>query len=389
MRWTFVLASLLLSAGLLACTEAPPPAPAGSPGTRATMEGLVDSLAVALPLSLSESRFSAPENRETLERALDDLAANASAVGDHFRRQEAGYAYLSTRLERDAAEIAFRFRAGRPEEARFLLGLLTEDCHGCHARLSASGDSDLAARLFESAEIGALAPLERARLEMATRRFDAATRSFEALLADPAVSPGRLDMEGVLTDYLVLCVRVRPDPPRARSALARFRKRDDVNLSLGVVLDGWLEALAELEDPPGDGDLETARLAIARGQALRRFPADRAGSVHDLYASTLLNRYVTAHPDPSPETAEAYYLLGLAELRNDASLWLQQAEHYLETAIRMDPSSESARLAYSLLEEEVRAQYGGSAGVQLPAEVERWLAELESLVDPPAAEVAP
>ena len=98
---------------------------------------------------------------------------------------------------------------------------------------------------------------------------------------------------------------------------------------------------------------------------------------------------MTAHPEPSPETAEAYYLLGLAELRNDASLWLQQAEHYLETAIRMDPSSEPARLAFSLPEEEVRAQYGGSAGIQLPAEVERWLSELEGLVDPPAAEVAP
>ena len=98
-------------------------------------------------------------------------------------------------------------------------------------------------------------------------------------------------------------------------------------------------------------------------------------------ASGILYRFVNENPEPSPEVAEAYYLLGVSEARIRRSFWVSESEFYLETAIRMAPRAPFAPLAYALLEEETLAGYSGSSGVHLPADVLGNLEELRSLVE--------
>jgi hypothetical protein len=113
---------------------------------------------------------------------------------------------------------------------------------------------------------------------------------------------------------------------------------------------------------------------------VRRFPADRAGLVHDLVASGLLHRAVSAAGRPTADSAEAYYLLGVTELRIGSSQWLTEPEAYLEAAIRTAPGSAPARRAYVVLEESTLLGYTGSGGEgELPPEVASWLAELRRL----------
>ncbi len=352
--------------------------------TRSTMAQILGALRVALPLSLSDERFSDPANRQALHQALETLAANAAALQTHGNAEEAGFRYLSRSLAEDSRSIARRFDEGRHREARFLLGQLTEDCVACHSRLPSPEASALGRILLEEVDVEGLEPEERVRLEVATRQFDAAIAGYERLFAAEATTPVRADLEGLLTDYLVLVIRVKDDLPRARRTLEAFAARGDLPRYLERNVGAWIGELAELERSPATGPaVERAGALLDEARRRSGFPADRTLLIYDLVASGILHRHVTEHREPSAQLAEAYYLLGVAEARIRRSSWLFESEFYLETAIRMAPDAPFAELAYAQLEEETLAGYSGSSGLHLPADVQANLEELRALVEQP------
>ncbi|MCP5060765.1 MAG: hypothetical protein GY937_29060 [bacterium] len=369
----------VIASFLLACQQAPPTIPE-PPETRATMAEIVAALQVALPLSLSADAFSAPENQDALDRAVAQLSQSTGALEAHGMERDAGFAHMSHALSRDSAEIQWRLEQGRTEEARFLLGELVNDCVACHSRLPSTETSDLGRSLYEAVDTSGLARSEQVRLEIATRQFDRALASLESLIADPTLSPSQLDLGGFLSDYLRVSIRVRADLARPRITLDRWQHENTLPAYLDHLATNWIDALATLRvDAPPGMELEEARSVASQAGALRRFPADRATLVHDLVVSSLLNRALARQTLAASDNAEAYYLLGLAELRVAHSYWLAAPEAYLEAAIRTAPGSAFARQAYLVLEEETIAGYTGSGGTQLPAAVATWLDELREL----------
>jgi hypothetical protein len=349
--------------------------------TQARMGEMVEALRVALPLSLDPEQFAAEANRARLEQALRRLRDGATAFSDHARGRDVGFAHLASALARDAHEIQHRFEVGRFDEARFLLGELAGDCVSCHSRLPYHKSSELGRSLWNAVDASALPLDERVRLQVATRQFDLALQSYESLLGGELMTPAQLDLGGYLADYLAITIRVRGELARARRHLDAFGKRSDVPAYLAELVSTWTAALATLDvpTPPGD-EVARARSVLQEAAQVRRFPADRAGLVHDLVASGLLHRAVSAAGKPTANSADAYYLLGVTELRIGSSQWLTEPEAYLEAAIRAAPGSPPARRAYVVLEESTLLGYTGSGGEgELPPEVASWLAELRRL----------
>jgi hypothetical protein len=344
------------------------------------MPEIAAALRVALPLSLSAERFAAPENQPAIELALSALREGAHELETHGRSLDESFAYLSRSLARDAEEIKRRFDDGRLDETRFLLGALVEDCVGCHSRLPSAGDSDLGRSLFEGVDAKSLTPLEQARLEVATRQFEAALERYEGVLLAPEANPAQLDLEGVAADYLTVAIRVRENLPRARKTLAAFAERPDLPSYLATLVEQWIAACDALADAiRSDEPLAEADRVLSEAEVIGRYGRDRAGLVHQLVASSLLLRYVAAHPEPSPDAAHAYFLLGVTELQGARSWWLAEAESYLEAAIRTAPGSDWAKRAYVVLEEQTLASYSGSAGVHVPPEVRQRLQDLREI----------
>ena len=375
-RWRAVW---IVAAGLAAAGASGAAEDAELAATRARMGELVEALRVALPLSLSPEQFAAAANRARLEQALRRLRDGATALSDHARGKDVGFVHLASALARDAHEIQHRFEVGRLDEARFLLGELATDCVNCHARLPYDRDSELGRSLWNAVDAGSLSLDERVRLQVATRQFGPALESYEALFAK--LPPAQLDLGGYLADYLAISIRVREDLPRARRKLDAWRKSSALPAYLSELAAIWVDALGALDRPTPPGqEVARAKAVLAEAQSVRRFPADRAGLVHDLVASGLLHRAVSAQGKPTPESAEAYYLLGVTELRIGSSYWLTEPEAYLEAAIRAAPGSAPARRAYVVLEESTLLGYTGSGGEgELPPEVASWLGELRRL----------
>jgi hypothetical protein len=264
---------------------------------------------------------------------------------------------------------------------------LVDDCIACHSRLPDPRDSDLGARLVGGLDLDALPLGERARVEAATRQWDAALGSYERLFASPAIPPAQLDLDGCLVDHLTVAIRVKGDLERPRGPLAALARRDDVPEYLAADLLAWLRALDELARRPRIEDpLAEARALVSDAGLERSAAFDRRALVHALVASSRLHRFLASEPSDPLEQAEAYWLLGLTETRIHHSLWLSEADVYLETAVRSAPHSRFAARAYELLERETLAGYTGSGGLHLPDDVREHLESRRKLVHPATGE---
>lgn len=374
-------AALVLAGACAVSAHAAEEGAGGEP--RATMGEIFKAVRFVLPYSLDPERFGAPGNREALLASLDLLARNAARLEAHGQGRDESFLFLSRSLAWDVAEARRRFADGELRQARFVFYELVRDCVACHSRLPSDRDSPLGRRLMEEEAVAALEPEERAKLEMATRQFDAALTTFEASFRSPDSSPDYLDLMGHLDDYLEIAIRVKRDPARAIPVLEAFRGRPDVSKSLAENLDRWLEDLRALTErsPAAGSELEQGRRWLRQAEDRDRYPYDRMALVPYVAASGALLRWVTDHANEGKEAAEAYYLLGLCESRIGRSETHSQAEFYLVTAIRLAPGGELAEHAYALLEDFLVSGFTGSAGVNVPDDVKQLLEDLQRLMD--------
>jgi len=376
----FAVALVVIAIANPSLAQDAPPTGASREATRATMGEIFESIRVLLPLSVNEARFGAPENRPRVEAALASLQANAGVLAAHARTQDTARRFLGDALADDAGSALARYRAGHYDAAAFQIQQATETCVACHTKLRSPGDSPAAKHFVDATALQKLPLADRARLEVATRQFGEAAKSYEKLLADRSVHAG--DLLGPLNEYLIVEVRVRSEYDRARRTLERFAKRPDLWRHLRADVGQWIAALRELaplqDKPP---DLATARGLIEQARGLDLYPADRRGLVHYLVASSILQRLLDGGAANDRDAGEAYYLLGLCETHVGESYWVSQADVYLETAIRMAPKQPFAEEAYLLLEEETVNAYTGSGGTELPQPVADHLEELRRLID--------
>ena len=346
--------------------------------TRALMREIFSGLREALPASAGPDPFGDPAQREEILSALETLSDNATLLEGHSARRDEQERFLARSVARDARDVLREYRAGHEPRAAFLLQQITENCVACHTRLPAPKDSPLARGFLEEPALEDL-PLEaRARLQVATRRFDEALETLEERIASD-VHPALL--LGAITDYLVVSIRVKGDYERPLATLAGFAERPDLWTRLRRDVERWIEVLPGLRfRASGDPDVAKARTLIDEGRALDAMEGDHASLAHLVVASSVLQRYVASNRRQSRALAEAYYLLGVLEAEIGRSYWVTPAPFLLEQAIRIAPDASFALDAFALLEQELLMSYEGADEEALPAEEVARLRELESLL---------
>jgi tetratricopeptide (TPR) repeat protein len=371
----FALAGLLAVGAVVAHSE-------DSDATHEIMSRIVTALQVSFPSSFDEASFQEPDRRAEILAALEELASNSEYLERHSARNDAGLAFLSHSLAADAREIHKRYAEGRFEQSRFLLHNVTDVCVACHSRLPDDDVRALGRTLINDQTVAKLPLDQRAQYEIATRQFDRALVSFETWFADPAVSPGDIDLTGEFEDYLEVSLRVRQDPQRAIDTFERLLERDDVPERVQLNMRTWIRSLAALEaGRPERSPIEQARAQLKSTGAAEVARDERSALVAAIAASGVLHRYVAAQTEASPELGEAYYLMGVIESDIGRSFWASQTEHFLETAIRIGPGEPYAEPAFELLEAFVVTGYTGSSGKHGPADVRERLAGLQTLID--------
>lgn len=375
------LIGLLMLTALAVSNRAAEP-PTEERATKATMQEIYRALAVAFRFSLDPNDFEHPRNREKITQALEKLAASAAKLAVHTQESDASFRFAGRSLTDDARQALQRFREGTYAPARFILGLLTEDCFACHSMLPSERSSALGESFITAAEINAMPPQRRAKVEVATRRFHQALETYESMFLSQSIPPQTLVLSGVFEDYLKISIRVLGDFNRPLHAFRTLKEQPDLPRFLSRNLEQWIAALTELQrtgKPPSD--LEHARDLILRAQAAGSYPGSLQGLIYFVTASAVLHGYITSRPSNRTHLAEAYYLLGIADSHISKSLWFSETGFFLEQAIRLAPASAAAREAYAFLEEYTILGYSGSSGTHLPSDVAAHLNELRELIE--------
>jgi hypothetical protein len=345
-----------------------------------TMQALFQALTQVFPWSLEAQQFAAPEQRPRIQAALRLLAEHASELETHRQDVPLSFDFLRRTLAWNTRDAAQRYEQGQYQQARFAVQQLTEQCFACHSRLPNLQPFDLGKQFLAATPLERLPLRDRLKLEVATRQFDTAVTTCEALIRSPDLPAADIWLTGVFEDYLKLMIRVRNYFPGAITTLEAFLLRPDVPASVRAQLVDWVDTLKELKSyGPTTNALARARTLIEAGQRRNRFPADQQGLVHFIVASSLLHRYVDAQAPNTQALVEAYYLLGVAESYISRTSWVAETPYFLETAIRLDPKSPTAAMAYDFLNAYMIAAYTGSAGVHLPHEMLEYLDGLRRL----------
>lgn len=345
-----------------------------------TMHAFFLALTGVFPWSLDAQQFQAPEHRQHIHEALQSLGQHAEHLDTHGQSLPQSFSFLRRSLAKSAHDAAERYAAGQYPQARFLLQGLTENCFACHARLPNLQPFALGQRFLAETNVAPLSIPQRFKLEVATRQFDTALTTCEALLRATDSIAADIWLTGVFEDYLKIIIRVRNDFPRALTVLTQFLERPDVPAVLRDQLRSWMQALTELQSHgPFEEALSRARTLIETGQHRNRFPADHQGFVHFVVESSLVHRWLATQPTDTSALAEAYYLLGIAETYISRTSWLSETPFFLETAIRLDPTSAVAAKAYDVLNMYLLTEFTGSHGTRVPSDVQEHLETLRRL----------
>jgi hypothetical protein len=362
--------------------------PSPNESARATMQRVYGAMTVLLPASAKDGGFSGAEKREELRAAFATLREAAVELRGHGERRDASFGLHARNLADDALLASNAFALGDEEEARFTFTLMTQRCIDCHSRLPDVIDSPLATRLIALPEVKALAPLERARVDVALRRFDEALATWEEVFRDPAIAPAEHDLSGTLADYLTICLRVKGDAQRPQPVLRALAKRADTPGFLRTRLIAWGISLARVGPrlAQSSPSIQVAREWAMMARNLSDLPTARDGLVYDLAASSLLLRWIDAREQGDRkaedlELATAYYELAVIEDRTAFSIWAPQTDVYMEAALRAAPTGPLAKRAYARVEEQMLTELGATSLDALPDPERARLAALRALID--------
>lgn len=365
-----VLATLVL------CVASMPALAYEVAGMRDAMRSVFNSMRVLLELSASPESLASPANERAILAAARELADQASIVSEHAPRDEVSF--LAASLDRYANWIRRSYEWGRYDTMQRLVHDAVDVCVACHTRLPSDRDSPLAEGFLAGADIAALPAERRAQLELATRRFDEALHTLESLL--PGIVDDDARFEQAMRAYLVVALRVKNDPRRARQVCEQLAASSRISDARRKQLNDWAGALQHLEiAPPLAGDLDAARELVNEAET-RRNAARGDPLVGFIAASRLLYEFLDSDAGSIAQGAEAYYLLGLSQYRIESMAWLPQAELFLEKAIRTSPASPSARRALALLRAKVEEGFVAQ-GEAIPEEVVRHLQMLSEMVE--------
>jgi hypothetical protein len=382
---------LLLSASVASANTA-----SSSPEWRAKMRAmslLLDELMADLSVT---SRFEDPKLRSTIQKRADHLAELAHAI-ETDQSQDPSTRLYAQSLGEDATHGAAMLKAGHRAYARTLLRGVSASCVACHTRtpgleLSAPSGTPSAS---QAEALNALSPIERIQFLAASRRFDEAVQHAEAVLKDQALrARDPLTWEKGVRSGIAILVRVKEAPELALGWLNSLVSDPQTPEAFRIDAQSWTRSLKNWKQelarsaqkkgaaPSSEQDLWKQIVSLQKkARAEQAYPADRSADIDWMRTASLLTRFFKEYPK-SAHLAEALHLQGVTEeaLRSNETWAL--SENFYTACIRFSPHSATSRKCYRSLEEKVLLGWTGSAGVDIPDDIQGRLTELRKLSEP-------
>ncbi len=366
-----VIFSLLIS--LIAGAEPDP-----KPGMRLLLE---DVRALEQYL-VSESQFFDKSNEGKITATLGNLSAHLAGMKKDkklFQDDLALRANLQM-IEGHVGQASEFFRENNKHFARYMLQSSLQMCISCHSRGSSSTE------LFLDSQVSGASEMEQAEFYFATRQFSKAKKTFEALAQGfPGNKIGASGLRRVLLNLAVLHTRVEPNPTGAAAFFEKISGAKEIPQFMQQDLLAWVKDLKTWQkEKPMAAGASDSELLVAAKKLLKSDDMELMGDferrfhIRRLRASVYLHKLLET-PGVSPAKGEALYLLGLIYNRINHNLFFRFDDMYLRTCIQEFKKTKIARDCYVALERITLDGFTGSAGTNLPQDVEVELFQLKRL----------
>lgn len=348
------------------------------------MQSMAKSLESLLPFVYSKTEFNDVKNRGTVVDLIEGFQSAVQVVpkhvGDELLGKDPLLKYSLDRLQSNANQSLQAFKEGHTEFARNTLKESVSTCFNCHSATNMGPEFK-----FTTANLSSsfrLYPTEKADFYVATRQFDRAVDTLEPILSSPTSfydSPHEQAL--ALRKYLSLQVRVKKDPIRSAKTLENFLNNKKLPYFLAADAETWLSSLRDWSKEVEKGTSDTlakARRLLQKAKRLENSRGFQAGLIEHMRATSLLHESLrTAKNDHS--RSKIYYSLGTSyDVLTDLGVW-DLPDVYFEACIRSWPKSNQAKSCYRSFERSIVLGFSGSAGVFIPAEERKKLAELKGI----------
>lgn len=398
MRLFFSLVgSVLVALILINCTHQTngAPAPTTSGAWHGRMQELSKNLSQLWPIIANEQKFADPANLPAIEQRTNELRKLAHVLNANTPRpnNDPSLGLVSDLFAEDIETALTSLRSGRVQYARRVLLDTTSYCIQCHTQTDRGAKYP---RLDLQADLSGLTPIEKAEFFAATRQFETALQEFETLISDKNFAKTQpFEWQRAARSALAISVKVQKDPNRTIALIKKMEANPSTPQFMKENIQPWLRSANEWRSERSPAiqspyqALNRAEKMIERAQKGQRDPLDQSQDITYFRASGFLHEILATRAARDRISTKALYLAGIAaENTRDLNFWTMH-ETYYELCIRRMPHTELARMCYKRLNDSIIQGYSGSAGTQIPPDIQQRLTTLKGLSDPVANPAVP
>lgn len=352
------------------------------------MQELYRTLSELLTNVTSDRRFRDPANRLKIETLAKKLATAAHSLNSKEMSSpdaDPSVKIIAEMLGRETQRAVRELKNGSPAFARGILRSVPSYCIACHTRTTTGAHFD---RLPLEPSNEGLTTLEKGLFFAASRQFDRAQTEFRKMIDDPSSNAEHnWDLETAVNQSLAISVRVKNDPKETLQIIQAildskstptFMKNNARAWKLSAT--EWAQETKAKLTTPEAYHAEAMRL-LQKARETQKYPMDRTADILYLRASAAVHDLLQITPT-GHLAQDAFFLAGLSyEVLSPLKLE-DLHEVYYEACIKQAPHTPTAELCYSHYEQAMFFEYTGSAGTDVPEDVQERLQALKALSTP-------
>jgi hypothetical protein len=359
----------------------------------ARMQAMAAAVTCLAPYVASDEKFNDVKNHLQINSCVDDLWAQTKDLKDSLTKHAAAHSsdalmqkdpllsYMATSFAEDVemAHSLVNSPTSSPYAQHLLRGTLSY-CTGCHTRQEASATVKFPVLKDMTKDL----PLtDRMKLLAATRNFNQALAAFDQAIGTKETEKlSSLELERAARLALSIAIRVDRNNDVALKLIGQVEKLQRISPAFKDELATWKTSLKTKEPLASGTQLQRAKSLIENAEATHGGLQVRVPQVEYLKASSLLHGFMATNP-VGVKRAEALYLLGDCYDHLETLGFWSMSEIYYESCVRSAPHSEIAQRCFGSYKDSITIGYSGSAGINIPSNIQSNIRELETLAKSP------
>jgi len=353
------------------------------PKTREIMDQFLEQLTALKPFMVSEQKFVDPKNELEISQHLKQFTKAAKTAAHDPALNAENFKFSRAILEKHIADTERTFRLGNKYFARWQLASTASICMTCHTQMRSTDqtfENFVNHKVFKS-------EFDQAEFLFATRGFDKAFALYDKLITDyPKNDASPEEVERALERQLTYYTRLTRDLSGGLTKFKSYQSNTKLPEFIKRNLSAWVQQLEGLSKQkslaPKSSKAEDI-LAFAKKNIKSKvavFDSSNPKLVTYLYVSGILYEFLNKHPQ-SAAVPDVLYWLSFCDRSVNSSFFYSLADLYLRECVTNYPKSPIARKCYKEFEEATIFGFTGSAGTNVPPEVQADLDELKKLLD--------